>query len=119
MQVRPGSSCVSSGLPDKTQFSRSEQWTKDVIDYLQYLMDEFSKRNHSHSTVHVRDRSAQLLYARSVHHISEQKTATVDGEEPSLLFKWWYVVQILQWHHAEGLLVPSLVINWVLKQLQV
>lgn len=82
-------------------------------------MDEFAKRSNSHSTVHIRDRSAQLLYAGSVHHKSDPTSAIVDNEERSLHFKWWYVVRILQWHHAEGLLVPSLIIDWVLKQLQV
>ncbi|KAJ0818282.1 hypothetical protein HanLR1_Chr00c0367g0745031 [Helianthus annuus] len=41
-----------------------------------------------------------------------------DPEEPSLHFKWWYVVRIIQWHYAEGLLLPSLIIDWLLNQLQ-
>lgn len=82
-------------------------------------MDEFAKRSNSHSTVHIRERSAQLLYAGPVHHLSERKSAVVDTEEPSLQFKWSYVVRLLLWQHAGGLLVPSLVIDWVLRQLQV
>ncbi|XWS46099.1 hypothetical protein CRYUN_Cryun14cG0034400 [Craigia yunnanensis] len=82
-QVRPGSA-ISSGAPDKTQLSRTELWTKDVIDYLQ----------------------------------SDPASTILDGEEPSLHFKWWYVVRLLQWHHAEGLVLPSLIIDWVLNQLQ-
>ncbi|MFQ6633349.1 hypothetical protein Gotur_010269 [Gossypium turneri] len=116
-QVRPGSA-ISSGAPDKTQLSRTELWTKDVIDYLQYLLDEFFSRNNSHSTQHGRDRLPQIHYAGSLQHRSDLAPAVIDGEEPSLHFKWWYVVRLLQWHHAEGLVLPSLIIDWVLNQLQ-
>ncbi|MCD9645524.1 hypothetical protein HAX54_034520 [Datura stramonium] len=117
-QVRPGSSSISSGVADKTHISRSEQWTKDVIDYLQYLLDEFISRNSVHSALHIRDRSPQMVYAGSIQLKSDPTLGTIDCEEPSLHFKWWYVVRILQWHHKEGLLIPSLVIDWVLNQLQ-
>ncbi|PPD90270.1 hypothetical protein GOBAR_DD12773 [Gossypium barbadense] len=116
-QVCPGSA-ISSGAPDKTQLSRTELWTKDVIDYLQYLLDEFFSRNNSHSTQHGRDRLPQIHYAGSLQHRSDLAPAVIDGEEPSLHFKWWYVVRLLQWHHAEGLVLPSLIIDWVLNQLQ-
>ncbi|KAG8363316.1 hypothetical protein BUALT_Bualt19G0009700 [Buddleja alternifolia] len=116
-QVRPASSSSSSGFHEKTQFSRSEHWTKDVIEYLQHLLDEFISRNNSHSTSHVRQRSTHMVYAGSVQK-SDSFTAFMDGEEPSLYTKWWYVVRIIQWHHAEGLLVPSLIIDWVLNQLR-
>ncbi|KAG5626717.1 hypothetical protein H5410_011935 [Solanum commersonii] len=117
-QVRPGSSSISSGVPDKTHISRSEQWTKDVIDYLQYLLDEFISRNSVHSALQIRDRSQQMVYAGSIPLKSDPTLGSIDCEEPSLHFKWWYVVRILQWHHREGLLIPSLVIDWVLNQLQ-
>ncbi|XP_009757489.1 mediator of RNA polymerase II transcription subunit 12 [Nicotiana sylvestris] len=117
-QVRPGSSSMSSGVPDKTHISRSEQWTKDVIDYLQYLLDEFISRNSVHSALHIRDRSPQMGYAGSIQLKSDPTLGTIDCEEPSLHFKWWYVVRILQWHQREGLLIPSLIIDWVLNQLQ-
>lgn len=117
-QVRPVSSSTSSGSPDKNRFSRSDQWTKDVIEYLQYLLDEFVSKNSSHSTLHSKDRSPQFAYGGSIQHKNDSVLAFVDGEEPSLHFKWWYVVRIIQWHYAEGLLLPSLIIDWVLKQLQ-
>ncbi|KAL7083219.1 hypothetical protein ACP275_14G148200 [Erythranthe tilingii] len=117
-QVRAASSNSSSSFNGKTQFSRSEQWTKDVIEYLQYLLDEFMARNISHSTVHMRERSSQIIYTGSVQPQGDSFSAAVDGEEPSLYTKWWYVVRIIHWHHAEGLLVPSLIIDWVLNQLQ-
>lgn len=117
-QIRPSSANISSGAPDKSRLSRTELWTRDVIDYLQYLLDEFISRNSSHSTQHSRDRSPQVLYTGSVLQRSDP-AAVVDGEEPSLHFKWWYVVRLVQWHHAEGLLLPSHIIDWVLNQLKV
>ncbi|KAK9058937.1 hypothetical protein SSX86_021554 [Deinandra increscens subsp. villosa] len=113
-QVRPGSSSTSSGSSDKIRFSRSDQWTKDVIEYLQYLLDEFASKSNSHSTLHVKDRSPRFAYGGSHQHMNDP----VDGEEPSLHFKWWYVIRIIHWHYAEGLLLPSLIIDWVLNQLQ-
>ena len=103
-------------MPDKIRFSRSEQWTKDLIDYLQYLLDEFVLRNNSHATVNVR---SQIAYGGSMQYKGDPTAALGDGDEGSIYFKWWYVVRILQWHHAEGLLLPSLIIDWVLNQLQV
>nr|GMD64976.1 mediator of RNA polymerase II transcription subunit 12 [Ipomoea batatas] len=117
-QVRPVSSGLSSGVPDRTNFSRSEQWTKDVIDYMQCLLDEFVSRSSSHSSVNIRDRSPQMVYAGSIQIKNDPASTSADVGEPSLHFKWWYVVRILQWHHAEGLLFPSHVIDWVLNQLQ-
>lgn len=113
-QVRPGSSTTSSGSPEKTRFSRSDQWTKDVIEYLQYLLDEFVSKNNSYS----KERSPQFAYGGSIQHKNDSMLVLVDGEEPSLHFKWWYVVRIIQWHYAQGLLLPSLIIDWILNQLQ-
>ncbi|CAA2974940.1 mediator of RNA polymerase II transcription subunit 12 [Olea europaea subsp. europaea] len=112
-QVRPGSS-----RHDKTQFSRSELWTKDIIDYLQYLLDEFVARNNSRSSFLPHDRSSQMVYAGSMLQKGDQFSAVTDGKEPSPYFKWCYVVRIIQWQHAEGLLTPPLVIDWFLNQLQ-
>lgn len=106
-------------MPDKTLITRSEQWTKDIVDYLQALLDESISRNSSQSSVNIRDRSPQMVYAGSMQHRGDGTSTVGDGEEPSLHFKWWYVVRILQWHHAEGLIVPSLIIDWVFSQLQV
>ncbi|KAF2315304.1 hypothetical protein GH714_038774 [Hevea brasiliensis] len=117
-QVRPSSASISSGTPDKTQLSRTEVWTKDVIEYLQILLDEFFSRNNSYSAPHTKARSPQMLYAGSVQHRSDPAPVFIDGEEPSLHFKWWYVVRLLHWHHAEGLLLPTVIIDWVLSQLQ-
>uniref|UniRef100_A0A6N2MCZ6 Mediator complex subunit Med12 domain-containing protein n=1 Tax=Salix viminalis TaxID=40686 RepID=A0A6N2MCZ6_SALVM len=117
-QVRPSSTSISSGTSDKTQLSRTELWTKDVVDYLQSLLDEYLSRNNPHSAPHSRDRSQKMLYTGSVQHRSDPASAVIDGEEPSLHFKWWYMARLLHWHHAEGLLLPSVIIDWVLSQLQ-
>ncbi|KAF9687826.1 hypothetical protein SADUNF_Sadunf02G0133500 [Salix dunnii] len=116
-QVRSSSSSTS-GTSDKNQLSRTEFWTKDVVDYLQSLLDEYLSRNNPHSAPHSKDRSQQMLYTGSVQHRSDPSSAILDGEEPSLHFKWWYVARLLHWHHAEGLLLPSVIIDWVLSQLQ-
>ncbi|KAK7394764.1 hypothetical protein VNO78_15302 [Psophocarpus tetragonolobus] len=115
-QVRAGSTSIPSGTTDKTQPSCSELWTKDIVEYLQTLLDEFFSKNASHFS-HNRDRSPQVPYTSSLQHRNEQLSVS-DGEEPSLHFRWWYIVRLLQWHHAEGLLLPSLIIDWVLRQLQ-
>ncbi|KAG5231359.1 mediator of RNA polymerase II transcription [Salix suchowensis] len=117
-QVRPSSTSISSGTSDKTQLSRTELWTKDVVDYLQSLLDEYLSRNNPHSAPHSRDRSQKMLSTGSVQHRSDPASAVIDGEEPSLHFKWWYMARLLHWHHAEGLLLPSVIIDWVLSQLQ-
>ncbi|XP_057980761.1 mediator of RNA polymerase II transcription subunit 12 [Malania oleifera] len=119
-QVRPGSGTanISSGASDKNQFSCTELWTKDVIEYLQHLVDDFFLKNSSHPAVHSRDRSPQMLYTGSIQHKSDPALTVTDGEEPSLHFKWWYMVRLLQWHYAEGLLLPSYIIDWVLNQLK-
>ncbi|KAF8107090.1 hypothetical protein N665_0126s0010 [Sinapis alba] len=116
-QVRPSSASISSGTPDKTQTTRSEQWTKDVIDYLQYLLDELLSRNNSYPSQQTRDRSPQMLYTGSMQKISPS-SASLYGEETSLHLKWWYMVRLLLWHYSEGLLFPNLLVDWVLRLLQ-
>ncbi|KAG4400501.1 hypothetical protein AAZX31_07G067700 [Glycine max] len=117
-QVRPGSVGISSGAADKIQLSRSDVWTKDVINYLQTLVDEFLSKNALHSASHGRERSPQMSYTGSLQNKNDPLLSVSDGEGPSLHFRWWYIVRLLQWNHAEGLLHPSLVIDWVFNQLQ-
>ncbi|KAJ0250023.1 hypothetical protein HA466_0142350 [Hirschfeldia incana] len=116
-QVRPSTAAISAGTPDKTQNSRCEQWTKDVIEYLQYLLDELLSRNSSYPSQQTRDKSPQMLYAGSLQKNSPS-SASLYGEETSLHFKWRYMVRLLQWHHTEGLLFPNLIVDWVLRLLQ-
>jgi hypothetical protein len=60
-----------------------------------------------------------MPYAGTLLHKSDPLLSVSGGEEPSIHFRWRYIVRLLQWHHAEGLILPSLVIDWVLNQLQV
>ncbi|KAL6494022.1 hypothetical protein OROGR_031931 [Orobanche gracilis] len=117
-QVRGTYSNLSAGYQDKHQFLHSEQWTKDVIGYLQCLLDEFVTKNITHSTIHTRDRSSQMVFVDSVQRKGDSYSVAIDCDTPSLYAKWWYVVRIIHWHHAEGLIMPSLIIDWVLNQLQ-
>lgn len=112
-QIPPG----SCGAPDRSYLSRTEHWTRDVTDYLQMLLDELLSRNNSSIPLN-RDRAPQMLYGGSVQQKSELVSALIDVEEPSLHFKWWYMVRILNWHHAEGLILTSQVMDWVFLQFQ-
>ncbi|XP_051144258.1 mediator of RNA polymerase II transcription subunit 12-like [Andrographis paniculata] len=117
-QVRPVSLNSSSAFHERSYLLRSELWTKDIIEYLQYLLDEFMTGNISRSTLHIQDRSSPIVYGSSAQQKGNSFSAVMDSEEPSLDKKWWYMVRIIHWHHAEGILVPSLIIDWVLNQLQ-
>ncbi|KAL8138505.1 hypothetical protein V2J09_004506 [Rumex salicifolius] len=117
-QIRSGPSSTSSETADKSQLSRTELWTKDVIDYLQYLLDEYLSRNSLHLLPQNKDQNRQMLYAGSAPHKSDSISNLLDGEEPSLHFKWWYVVRLVHCHCSEGLIIPSLLIDWVIQQLQ-
>ncbi|XP_023538694.1 mediator of RNA polymerase II transcription subunit 12-like [Cucurbita pepo subsp. pepo] len=117
-QVRPNSASISCGAFDKAQLSRTEFWTKDVVDYLECLVEEFFSRGNSHLTPPNKDQSPQMFSVGFPHTKGDPPSAIFDGEEPSLHFKWWYVVRLLLWHQAEGLLLPSLIVDWVLGQLE-
>ncbi|CAM8945288.1 unnamed protein product [Rhodiola kirilowii] len=113
-QVRP-SALSTFGTPDKAQLSRSELWTKDIIDYLQYILDEVFYKISSRSALHGRERLS-MMYAASAHYKGDK--VAIEGDGLSFHFKWSYVVRLLQWHHSEGLLLPSLIIDWILSQLE-
>ncbi|KAG0452730.1 hypothetical protein HPP92_025394 [Vanilla planifolia] len=116
-QVRPVSSSVSSSTQDKAQFSRTELWTKDIVEYLQQLMDEYFSKDGSVAPVSIRDQPSPSLLSSSAHKI-DSGVLTSDMEDPCLHSKWWYMVHLLHWNYSEGLLLPSVVIEWVLSQLQ-
>ncbi|KAL8172485.1 hypothetical protein V2J09_024289 [Rumex salicifolius] len=117
-QIRPGATNAASEITDKAQLSRTELWTKDVIDYLQYLLDEYLCKNNLPPLTQNQERTSQMLYAGAAQHKSDPVSGLVDGEEPSLHFKWWYVVRLLHCHCSEGLILSSQVINWFIQQLQ-
>ncbi|KAJ0970177.1 hypothetical protein J5N97_023054 [Dioscorea zingiberensis] len=117
-QFRHAVTSVSSGAPDKAQFARADLWTKDVIEYLQLLVDEFFSKDGAFAALPPRDQSSPNMLAGVPQHRSDSVSATLEVDEPSLQFKWSYMVHLLHWHFAEGLLLPSLVVEWVLGQLQ-
>lgn len=117
-QVRPPSTGLSAGGQDKTQAKRVEFWTKDVIDYLQCILDESCQNDVTVSTLYNRESPQMLLGSSGQHQGGDSSQTTTDSEEPSLYIKWCYMVRILYWHYAEGLLQRPQVIEWVLAQFQ-
>lgn len=117
-QFRPASTSVSSGTPDKAHFARTDLWTKDVLEYLNQLLDDFFSKEGFSASAAGRDHPLQTAFPGSIQQRTDSVSSIHDVEEPSLQFKWGYMVRLLSWHFAEGLLLPSLVIEWVLNQLQ-
>ncbi|KAF0906429.1 hypothetical protein E2562_011427, partial [Oryza meyeriana var. granulata] len=113
-QVRSTSVSTSAGGSDN---HRSNQWTNDVVEYLQQLLDEFCLKEVPPS---FREQSSPGLIAGAtqVKMKSEAAPAVGDTDEPLVHFKWWYMVRLIEWHLAEELLVPSVLIEWLFNQLQ-
>jgi hypothetical protein len=113
-QVRSTSVSTSAGGSDN---HRSNQWTNDVVEYLQQLLDEFCLKEVPPS---FREQSSPGLIAgvTQVKMKSEAPPAVGDIDEPLVHFKWWYMVRLIQWHLAEELLVPSVLIEWLFNQFQ-
>ncbi|KAJ6850557.1 mediator of RNA polymerase II transcription subunit 12-like [Iris pallida] len=116
--TRPTSTSVASGTPDKSQLTRTDLWTKDVIEYLQQLLDDIISKDGFTAPLSGRDHSLPTAVLAQAQQRFDSSPAIHDVEEPSLQFKWWYMVRLLHWHYTEGLLLPSLIIEWVLNQLQ-
>ncbi|KAK8964492.1 Mediator of RNA polymerase II transcription subunit 12 [Platanthera guangdongensis] len=116
-QIRPVSTSISSSSQDKPHFTRTELWTKDVVEYLQQLLDEYFSKDGSIAPVSSRDQSSPSLLSSAGQRI-DTTGVTSDVEEPSLLAKWWYMVHLLHWNYSEGLILPSVLVEWVLNQLQ-
>lgn len=115
-QIRPASTSISSGTLDKPQNIRTDLWTKDVIEYLQQLLEEFFSKDSTFASTPSRDQSRSHSASLPPHRV--ESVSSIDVEEPSLQSKWWYMVHLLQWHYAEGLLLPSSIIEWAFNQLQ-
>lgn len=113
-QVRPTSSSISTGASDN---QRSNQWTKDVVEYLQQLLEEFSLKE-AHPSFKEQPSAGLISGATQVKLKNEAPSAGGDTEEPLVHFKWWYMVRLVQWHLTEELLVPSVLIEWLCYQLQ-
>ncbi|CAL9165065.1 mediator of RNA polymerase II transcription subunit 12-like [Musa acuminata AAA Group] len=115
-QVRPASTSVPS---DKAQFARSDLLSKDVVEYLQQLLDEIFPKDGSNIPTPNKNQSSQSTMV--VPYLTPQKndsSSSTPDEEPSLDFKWWYMCHLVQWHLAEGLLLPSPIIEMIFNQLQ-
>ncbi|KAL6589657.1 hypothetical protein ACP70R_050271 [Stipagrostis hirtigluma subsp. patula] len=116
-QARPTSNSISSGASDN---QRSNQWTKDVLEYLQQLLDEFCLKEGTVVPPSFREHSSPGLTAAAnqIKMKNEASPAAGDTEEPLVQFKWRYMVRLIQWHLAEELLIPSVLIEWLFNQMQ-
>ncbi|KAK9143773.1 hypothetical protein Syun_013173 [Stephania yunnanensis] len=116
-QFRQYTASVSSSAEEKPQLIRSDCWTRDVTEYLHMLLEEFLSKDGSLSA-QGKDQAPQMLFTGLTQYKGDSPSALVDAEEPSWHFKWLYTVRILHSHLAEGLIIPSLLIEWVFRQLQ-
>ncbi|XP_062217118.1 mediator of RNA polymerase II transcription subunit 12-like [Phragmites australis] len=116
-QARPTSNSISTGASDN---QRSNQWTKDVVEYLQQILDEFCLKEGNVVPLPFREQSSPGLIAgaNQIKMKTEATPAAGDTEEPLMHFKWRYMVRLIQWHLTEELLVPSVLIEWLFNQLQ-
>lgn len=117
-QVRPLSIGMSSGGGDKSQQKRVELWTKDVLEYMQFLLDEKVQHGETGFAGLGRDNYALLPLSGTAQQANNFTQGNVEPEDPPLQKKWHYMLQILLLHFSEGLLNRAQVIDWVLKQLQ-
>ncbi|XP_042394659.1 mediator of RNA polymerase II transcription subunit 12 isoform X2 [Zingiber officinale] len=118
-QVRPSSINVSSAALDKAHIARSDLWSKDVVEYMLQLLDEFFPKDGSNVPFPNKNQSSQNYIG--VHYETSQKVdscSTPDADEPSLHFKWQYMCRLVLWHLAEGLMHPAPIIEFILNQLQ-
>ncbi|XP_062209543.1 mediator of RNA polymerase II transcription subunit 12-like isoform X2 [Phragmites australis] len=115
--ARPTSNSISTGASDN---QRSNQWTKDVVEYLQQILDEFCLKEGAVVPPSFREQSSPGLTAgtNQIKMKTEVSPAAGDAEEPLVHFKWRYMVRLIQWHLTEELLVPSVLVEWLFNQLQ-
>ncbi|TVU48682.1 hypothetical protein EJB05_08327 [Eragrostis curvula] len=116
-QARPTSNSISTGASDN---QRSSQWTKDVVEYLQQILEEFCLKEGNAVPPSFREQPSPGLTAgaNQIKLKAEASPASGDAEEPLVHFKWRYMVRLVQWHLTEELLVPSVLIEWLFNQLQ-
>ncbi|KAK3148637.1 hypothetical protein QOZ80_3BG0297530 [Eleusine coracana subsp. coracana] len=116
-QARPTSNNISTSASDN---QRSNQWTKDVVEYLHQVLDEFCLKEGTAVPPSFREQSSPGLAAgaNQIKIKAEASPASGDVEEPLVHFKWRYMVRLVQWHLTEELLVPSVLIEWLFNQLQ-
>lgn len=110
---------MSSGGGDKSQQKRVEMWTKDVLEYMQLLLDEQSQHGDTGFGAFGRENCTLLPLSSTSQQASEFTQGSLDVEDPPLQKKWHYMLQLLLLHFSDGLLHRTQVIDWLLKQLQV
>ncbi|XP_039825153.1 mediator of RNA polymerase II transcription subunit 12-like isoform X3 [Panicum virgatum] len=116
LQARPTPNSISAGASDS---QRSNQWTKDVVEYLQQILDELCSKEGAVVPPSFREQSSPgLSGTNQIKMKTEASPAGGDGEEPLVHYKWRYMVRLIQWHLTEELLVPSVLIEWLSNQLQ-
>ncbi|RLN16161.1 mediator of RNA polymerase II transcription subunit 12 [Panicum miliaceum] len=116
LQARPTPNSISAGASDN---QRSNQWTKDVVEYLQQILDELCSKEGTVVPPSFREQSSPGLSGTNQIKVkTEASPAGGDGEEPLVHYKWRYMVRLIQWHLTEELLVPSVLIEWLSNQLQ-
>uniref|UniRef100_A0A804R350 Mediator complex subunit Med12 domain-containing protein n=1 Tax=Zea mays TaxID=4577 RepID=A0A804R350_MAIZE len=100
--------------------NQRSQWTKDVVEYLQHILDEFCSKEGAFVHPSFREQSSPgpTVGTNQIKMKTEASLAAGDIEEPLVHFKWWYMVRLIQWHLTEELLVPSVLIEWLSNQLQ-
>jgi hypothetical protein len=112
-QTRPTLNSISTSSSGN---QRSNQWTKDVVEYLQQILDEFCSKEGTAVPTSFREQSSP---GHQIKMKAEASPAIGDAEEPLVHFKWRYMVRLVEWHLTEELLVPSVLIEWLFNQLQV
>ena len=110
---------MSGGGADKSQQKRVELWTKEVLEYMQSLLDELCQHEETQISAGGRDSGTILPTNSSSQKLNNLSHGSIDEEEPPLVKRWHYMYHVLQLHMSEGLLHRAEVIDWVLKQLQV
>ncbi|ONL92637.1 polymerase II transcription-mediator1 [Zea mays] len=115
-QARPAPNSTSVVASDN---QRSNQWTKDVVEYLQQILDEVCSKEGAIVPPSFKEQSSPGLAAGTNQiKMKTESSPAGDSEEPLVHFKWRYMVRLIQWHLTEELLVPSVLIEWLSNQLQ-
>ncbi|KAJ7529621.1 hypothetical protein O6H91_15G058800 [Diphasiastrum complanatum] len=106
-QIRPASIGMAAGGVDKSQTKRLDLWTKDFLEYAQSLLDEvFQNGGAATGSCGMSSQGGESAQGHS------------DAAELDMHAKWRYIMRLLQWHCAEGLLARSQVVDWALRQIQ-
>ena len=107
---------MSGGAGDKSHTKRVELLTKDVLEYMLFLLDELGQ--HGVNEISAGERS-YLPVNNASPQLNNFTQGSIDSDDPPLQKRWHYMTRLLQLHVLEGLVNRATIIDWVLKQLQV